>query len=118
MFEKIETKNVMLIYSVIGFGSIALVALGELSGVEAGSFLYDFYLKLVFGGFLVFYTVLLHFTMLAFAKKMDDRGPKILKAIFGEHTSRIGIVTIVICVLLYWVLAFAELMRSSDFRFF
>ena len=52
MFQGIEKKNLMLIYAVIGFGSVALVALGELSVVKTSSILFYFYLKLVFGNHL------------------------------------------------------------------
>jgi len=107
----------MLIYAVIGFGSIALVALGELSGVEAGSALFNFYLKLVFGGFLVFYSVLFHFAMLGFSKRMDEQGPRVLKYLLGEQTSRVMIVSIAAAVLVYWIYAFGELMKITGFRF-
>ncbi len=118
MFESIESKNVLLIYAVIGFGSIALVALGELSGAEPGSFLFNFFLKLVFGGFLIFYSVLFHFATLHFSKKVDKKGPKALKLVFGERSSRVTTFIILIAVLFYWVFAFADLMRATDFRFF
>ncbi len=54
----------MLLYAVFGFGSIALVALGELPALDARSDLFRFYIKLIFGGFLIFYTVLIHFALL------------------------------------------------------
>jgi hypothetical protein len=104
MLKGIESKNMMFIYAVIGFGSVALVALGELSGVEAGSPLYNFYLKLVFGGFLIFYSVLIHLALLTYSRKLDE--------------SRITVFSFAILVLLYWIYAFAELMGSSDFKFF
>ena len=118
MFKNIDSKNVLLIYAVIGFGSIALVALGELSGAEPGSALYDFFLKLVFGGFLVFYSVLVHFATLPFSKKVDKKGPKTLKLVSGERSSRFITFIFLITVLFYWIFAFADLMRATDFRFF
>ena len=118
MLKGISSKNVMLIYAVIGFGTIALVALGELSGVEVGSSLYDFYLKLVFGGFVIFYAVLIHFALLPYSQRLDSDGPKILRYVLGESSSRVFIFTLTFLVLVYWILAFADLMQSSGFRFF
>ena len=118
VFEGIKSKNVLLIYAVIGFGSIALVALGELSVAEPGSFLYDFFLKLIFGGFLVFYSVLFQFATLQFSKRLDENGPKALKLVFGERSSRMTTFLIVVAVLFYWIYAFADLMRATEFRFF
>lgn len=118
MFEGIESRNTVLVYAVIGFGSIALVALGELSGAESGSFRYDFFLKLVFGGFVVFYSVLFHFATLNFSRKLDEKGPKFLRVVFGERTSRLSIFVIVLAVLIYWLFAFSDLMGATDFKFF
>ena len=118
MFEGIESRNLLLIYAVIGFGSIALVALGELSGTEAGTELFNFYLKLVFGGFLVFYSVLFHFALLGFAKKVDEKGSRVLKTFFGEQSSRVFTLCISGAVLIYWIFAFAGLMAATGFRFY
>lgn len=118
MFQGIKHKNLILIYAVIGFGSIALVALGELAGVEQGSVLYNFYLRLVFGGFIVFYAVLFHFGTLSWAEKLDKEGPKYLAFMFGEKSSRFTIMTVVAGVLLYWVFSFADLMAATGFNFF
>ena len=118
MFEKIESKDVMLIYSVIGFGSVALISLGELTSVEAGTFMFAFYLKLVFGGFLVFYSVLIHFILLPYSRGLDEKGPRVLKSVFGERSSRVLVTAIVFLVLLYWIYAFAELINASEFTFF
>jgi hypothetical protein len=96
MFEGIESRNTVLVYAVIGFGSVALVALGELSGAEPGSFQYDFLLKLVFGGFVVFYSVLFHFAALNYSRKLDEKGPTVLRVVFGERNSRKSIFVIVI----------------------
>ena len=118
MFEKVNNKDVMLIYAVIGFGSIALIALGELSGVDVDSFLFRFYLKLVFGGFLVFYSVLVHLVLLPFSKNLDEKGPRFLKVVLGERSSRSTTVIIALLVLIYWIWAFAELINASGFNFF
>ena len=118
MLKGIDSKNMMLIYAVIGFGTIALVALGELSGAEAGSFLYDFYLKLVFGGFLVFYAVLIHFAMLPYSRELDGGGSKALKFMLGERSSRTVVFIMTILVLIYWIFAFGELMNATGFRLF
>jgi len=118
MFQGLDKRDLMLIYAVIGFGSVALVALGELSGVKEGGSLYTFYLKLVFGGFLVFYAVLFHFAQLALAKKIDKTKGTVLRFLLGEKSSRTFINVIIIGVLLYWVLAFADLMSLTGFNFF
>ena len=118
MFGDMKQKELILIYAVIGFGSVALVALGELSGVDPGTPLFAFYFKLVFGGFLVFYAVLFHFGLLATAKKIDKKRSKIMRFLFGERASRITISTIVFGVLVYWIYSFAELMGAYDINFF
>lgn len=110
-----ENKNLMLLYAVFGFGSIALVALGELPALDARSDLFRFYIKLIFGGFLIFYSVLIHFALLPLARKLDKTGPRYARLIFGESSSLAIVVALMLSVLIYWIIAFSELLRATGF---
>ena len=119
MFGGMERKELLLVYIVIGFGSVALVALGELSGVEPGGPLFKFYLNLVFGGLAVFYVAFVHFATLSYTRKVDrSKKSKRFKALFGEKASFAVSIGLSGAVLVFWIHNFAELMRALDLAFF
>lgn len=119
MFGGMKEKELVFIFSVIGFGSVALVALGELSSVEAGSPLFKFYLNLVFGGLAVFYAVFIHFVTLPYTRKVDQRkNSKLLKNMVGEKASFRFISLILLGVLVFWIYTFSQLMKAYDLKFF
>lgn len=119
MLGGMDKKELTLVYAVFGFGSVALVALGELSNVEAGSPLFSFYLNLVFGGLAVFYSVFVHFVSLSFSRKVDQKKKrKFTKIMLGERASYISILLICGTVLVFWIYNFSLLMEALDITFF
>ncbi len=87
MFGGMKEKELILIFSVVGFGSVALVGIGELASVEPGSPLFKFYLYLVFGGLAVFYAVFIHFATLSYTRKVDQRKKSNRQDIRKEYIS-------------------------------
>lgn len=119
MFGGMERKELTLVYAVFGFGSVALVALGELSNVDAGSPLFSFYLNLVFGGLAVFYSVFVHFVSLSFSRKMDQKKKrKFTRIMLGARASYLSILLICGAVLVFWIYNFSQLMKALDISFF
>ncbi len=119
MFGDMKQKEMILIYAVIGFGSVALVALGELSSVEPGSPLFKFYLKLVFGGFFVFLVMLFDFGKLFYSRKVDqNKKSRFLRILAGEKLSYVFSIIFTAGVLIFWVFTFANLMDDYDLKFF
>lgn len=118
MLGKMNEKDLILIYAVIGFGSVALVALGELSSVEPNSRLFKFYLNLVFGGLAVFYVVFVHLSTVSFTRKVDKKKSKIAKFLLGEKSSYRFSVTLILGVLGFWLYTFSEFMQALDITFF
>jgi len=119
MFGGLQQKDTILVFSVVGFGSVALVALGELSNVEPGSPLFKFYLNLVFGGLTVFYAVFIHFGTLSYTRKVDQRkNSKLLKKLVGEKSSFGFILAILAGVLVFWIYNFSQLMDAYGLEFF
>lgn len=119
MFGAMKQKELILIFSVVGFGSVALVALGELSSVAPGSPLFKFYLNLVFGGLAVFYAVFIHFATLSFTRKLDQKKKaRFRKLIFGEKSSFIFVLVILGGVLVFWIYTFANLTSGLNLKYF
>ena len=119
MFGGMKQKELILIYAVFGFGSVALVALGELSSVEPDGPLFKFYLNLVFGGLAVFYAVFIHFATLSYTRKVDQRKKsKLLKRLLGEKASYSFILLFLTGILVFWIYNFAQLMDAFDLKFF
>lgn len=119
MFGGMDKKEQILVFAVIGFGSVAVVALGELSNVEPGSPLFKFYLNLVFGGLAVFYAVFIHFATLSWTRKVDQKkNAKLLKRLVGEKASFKSMLFICMVVLVFWIYNFSRLMGSYDISFF
>lgn len=119
MFGGMDKKELTLIYATVGFGSVALVGLGELSSVEPGSPLFKFYLNLVFGGLAVFFVVFLHMATVSYTRKVDkEKKSKLARYLLGEKSSYRGSVALILVVLAFWLFTFAELMRVYDLNFF
>ncbi len=119
MFGGMDKKEMTLVFAVIGFGSVALVGLGELSSVEPNSPLFTFYLNLVFGGLAVFYVVFIHMATITYTRKVDiEKKSKTARFFLGEKSSYIFSVTLILGVLAFWLYTFAELMRAFDITFF
>ncbi len=119
MFGGMKEKELILIFSVVGFGSVALVGIGELASVEPGSPLFKFYLNLVFGGLAVFYSVFIHFATIPYTRKVDQRKKsKLLKKLVGEKASFGFIIIICAAVFVFWIYNFAQLMDAYDLKFF
>lgn len=119
MFGGMKQKEMVLVFSVVGFGSVALVALGELSNVDAGSALFKFYVNLVFGGLAVFYAVFIHFATISFTQKID-KGKKsgFTKFMLGEKSSFRFVMIILGAVLVFWIYNVATLMDAYDLKLF
>jgi len=119
MIDGMGKKELTLIYAVVGFGSVALVGLGELSNVEPNSPLFKFYLNLVFGGLAVFYVVFVHMATITYTRKVDiEKKSKAARFFLGEKSSYIFSVVLILGVLAFWLYNFAELMDAYDLKFF
>jgi len=119
MFGGMEKKELTLVFAVIGFGSVALVGLGELSSVEPNSPLFKFYLNLVFGGLAVFYVVFVHLSTVSYTRKIDQKKKsKVARFLLGEAWSYRVSVTLILGVLAFWLYTFSEFMKALDVTFF
>ena len=119
MFGGMKQKELILIYAAVGFGSVALVGLGEISGSAPGSPFQQFYLQLIFGGFIVFYAVFIHFGTLGLSRRIDQsQGNRLFKSLFGERASFLLTLAFIFGVLVYWIFALVKLARELGLNFF
>lgn len=119
MFGGMKQKELILIYAAVGFGSVALVGLGEISGGESGSPFQQFYLQLIFGGFIVFYAVFIHFGTLGLSQRIDQsQTSRIFKSLFGETASYLLTLAFIFGVLVYWIFALVTLATELGLDFF
>ncbi len=119
MLGGMKQKELILIYAAVGFGSVALVGLGEISGSESGSPFQQFYLQLIFGGFIVFYAVFIHFGTLGLSQRIDQsQTSRIFKSLFGERASFLLTLAFIFGVLVYWIFAIVALATKLGLDFF
>lgn len=119
MFGGMKEKELILVFTVVGFGSVALVALGELSNVDADSALFKFYVNLVFGGLTVFYAVFIHFATISFTQKIDKgKKSEFTKFMLGEKSSFRFVMIILGAVLVFWIYNVSTLMDAFDLKLF
>ena len=118
MFAGMKQKELILIYAAVGFGSVALVGLGEISGSAPGSPFQQFYLQLIFGGFIVFYAVFIHFGTLGLSRRIDQsQRNKLFKYLFGEKSSYLLTLAFIFGVLVYWIFAIVALATELGLDF-